>query len=179
MAAFASRAIPRAVVDAGPLFAALTLHYVRVTRLPEPKRTSVLQSGLQPHLRQSPTRQKACLELFDRIGILLTTSHVIGEIQGLQNSRLKLYGKDQESFWLYTMDFLLQRKLDERLLRLLDMHTRESSRDSVCKAGPTDVGLIELAVKEGCVLLTEDERSLAPLARQNGVDCQLLWTLLP
>lgn len=73
------------------------------------------------------------------------------------------------------MDFLQRKRLDERAaLRLLDMHRLEDLRDAVYKAGPTDVGLIELAREERCTLLTNDERTLASMAWELGFDCRLV-----
>jgi hypothetical protein len=123
--------------------------------------------------------QNACLELFRSIRSILTTSHVIGELQGLQTSRLKLKGADLKSFWLASMELLALSKLDERLLRLIeDGFQREDVRHNIAQIGPTDAGLIQLALREGCTLLTDDERTLAPLAYRLGVDCKFFKPLL-
>jgi hypothetical protein len=96
---------------------------------------------------------------------------VIGEVQGHQ----KLKDKYAEGFWRSAMDWLTRKNLDERLLRFLDM---KGQTESVCMIGPTDTGLIELARREGCVLLTDDERSLAWRAWGQGVKCQLVEKLI-
>jgi predicted nucleic acid-binding protein len=104
--------------------------------------------------------QQACMDLFGSMRAVLTTSNVIGEIQGLQ----KLTGDDLRTFWLYSMQLLASKGLDEKLLRLIeDMFHREDVRNNVTQIGPTDAGLIELARREGCVLLTDDERTLGPV----------------
>lgn len=165
--------IPKAVVDTGPLLTVLTLNYVRMIGATDEKRRSILKRIISDDLFKSPIFEEGYLRLFDSIRTVLTTSHVIGELQGLQK-RLKLQGDDLKNFWLTGMDFLKSKNIDEKLLRLLDMHGREELREAVCVIGPTDTGLIDLARKEGCVLLTDDERSLAPLAWGNGVDCRLV-----
>jgi rRNA-processing protein FCF1 len=166
-------ALDRVVIDSGPLFAVLTLNYATRT-----KRESLLRTN-DDYIRSSESMQDACLELFRSIRSILTTSHVIGEIQGLQTSRLKLKGADLQGFWLPSMELLELRKLDERLLRLIeDGFHREDVRHNISEIGPTDAGLIELARREGCVLLTDDGRTLAPLAWRLGVDCRIFKSML-
>jgi hypothetical protein len=163
----------KVVIDSGPLFTVLTIHFAIRTN-----RDSVLQT-IDEDIRRSSSMQQACLELFRSIRYVLTTSHVIGEIQGLQTSRLRLKGEDFQRFWLGTMELLALSKLDERLLRLVeDGFQREDVRHNVSEIGPTDAGLIELALREGCMLLTDDQRTLAPLAYRLGVDCRIFKPML-
>jgi hypothetical protein len=163
----------KVVIDSGPLFTVLTLHYAIRT-----KRVSLLQK-IDEDIRRSVSMQGACLELFRSIRSILTTSHVIGEIQGLQTSRLGLRGEDFQGFWLGSMELLALSNFDERLLRLIeDGFQREDVRNNISAIGPTDAGLIELALREGCVLLTDDQRTLAPLAYRLGVDCGIFKTML-
>ena len=77
------------------------------------------------------------------------------------------------------MELLAAKGLDERLLCLIeDMFHRDDVRNNVAQIGPTDAGLIELARREGCVLLTDDERTLAPLAYRFHVDCRIFKKVL-
>ena len=79
----------------------------------------------------------------------------------------------------YSDRLLASKGLDENLLRLIeDMFDREAVRHHVAEVGPTDAGLIELARREGCVLLTDDQRTLGLLAFRLGVDCKIFRTLL-
>jgi rRNA-processing protein FCF1 len=163
----------RVVIDSGPLFTILTLNYFIQTN-----RRSLLQT-IDEDIRRSVSMQNACLELFRSIRFILTTSHVIGEIQGLQTSRLGLKGKDFQGFWLGSMELLALNNFDERLLRLIEDGFRQVGvRQTISKIGPTDGGLIELALREGCVLLTDDQRTLAPLAYRLGVDCRIFKPML-
>ncbi len=88
----------KVVIDSGPLFTVLTLHYAMRT-----KRASLLQK-IDEDIRRSVSMQRACLELFRSVRSILTTSHVIGEIQGLQTSRLGLRDEDFKGFWLGSME---------------------------------------------------------------------------
>jgi hypothetical protein len=163
----------RAVMDSGPLFTVLTLNFVR--RFSAAKKKEALMRRIDVDIRNSPRLQEAYLSLFESIRSVLTTSHVIGEIQGLQN----LTGEDLKSFWLLSMELLASKGLDENLLRLIeDMFAWEGVRHNVAEVGPTDAGLIELARREGCVLLTDDQRTLGVLAFRLGVDCKIFRTLL-
>lgn len=160
----------KAVVDTGPLFDVLTLNFVR-----RHGRQEVLD---RTTISGSPEVQDAYLRLFSTIRTVLTTSHVVGELQGLENSRLKLRGAYLEDFWLASADFLTARNFDERLISLLHMYSEERLRVPLTAIGPSDVGLIELALREGCPLLTDDERTLAPHAWRLGVDCRLVKRLV-
>lgn len=168
-----SSSIAKAVVDTSPLFTALTLELVQ--RSPRTSRRSILEkSSLPIYLAKSSSRQEAFLQFFASIRTILTTSHVIAELQGL------LKREHQRKFWSYGMDLLSTRGFHEGFLRpLLDMHRIDVLREAVCSEGPTDTGLIELARKEGCALLTDDERTLARRAWQLGMDCRLIRNLLP
>ncbi|MBI1762245.1 MAG: hypothetical protein HYR56_12505 [Acidobacteria bacterium] len=175
--------IQKAVIDTGPLFTVLVLNFVQRTQYPAQKRQNLLRgAGLDWYLLESPTRQENYLRLFASIPVMLTTSHVIGELQG-QQKRIKshdqsLYGADLRNFWLCSMELLQQKNLNERLLRLLDLYAQNSLQQAVCEIGPTDTALIELARQENCVLLTDDDRTLAPLARANNVKYLLVKPLL-
>lgn len=177
MIAFAQGIITKAVVDTGPLLTVLALNYVHAIHAPKVKRDKILTKANEDLLK-NPTRQERYLQLFSGIRTILTTSHVIGELQGLQKGRLDLEREDKKQFWSHSMNFLCMKNIDEQLLRLLDMHGREDLREVVCLIGPTDTGLIDLARKEGCVLLTDDERTLAVRAWEEGVDCRLVKNLV-
>lgn len=162
--------IRKAVVDSCPLFSALTLHYVRQS--PPSRRDSILNINEVPTYLRSEPVQRNFLRLFDGIQTLLTTSHVIGEIQGLQ----KLKQASGEEFWQSSILFLKARKLDERLVKLLDLDRKGRSL-LVGQIGPTDTGLIELAIQTKSVVLTDDGRTLAR-ARPEAVDVRLVEHLV-
>ena len=164
--------IRKAVVDTGPLFDVLTLNFVR-----RHGRQEVLgRTTMSP----DPGVQDGYVRLFDSIRTILTTSHVVGELQGLESSRLRLRGPHLEDFWVASADFLTTRNFDERLIPLLHMYSQARLREVLSAAGPSDTGLIDLALQEGCPLLTNDERTLARRAWQLGVDCQLVrWLVGP
>lgn len=167
------RVIRRAVVDAGPLLSALILQFSR-SAAPERKQGILQRSRIADYLRTEPGPQRAFSELFGSIREIKTTSHVIGELQGLQTLR----DVEQQDFWRSGMHWLAKKQLDEQLVRLLDLSSSHL-QNSVCSIGPCDTGLIELAHREGAILLTDDRRTLTPLARAYGINCHVVEDLLP
>lgn len=88
----------RAVIDSGVLFTVLTLNYVRRSSPPEPKRTNILRKAIDAVIFESEERQKAYLLAGSRVRTPLITSHVVGELQGLQSSRIGLDGDELRYF---------------------------------------------------------------------------------
>jgi len=161
--------IRKAVIDTGPLLSALvSIYQIKYGR------RSALDSLLREPLRIRD-HQEQFLRLLAAIPEKLTTSHVIAEIQGHVNAA-KLYGDDLLNFWQSSIDLLMQWKLDERLIRLLDIVGRQEMLPDI---GIVDTGLIELAARNNCALITEDERTLARRAWTEQIDCYLVKGLIP
>jgi hypothetical protein len=78
------------------------------------------------------------------------------------------------------VDYLAGKKVDERLLSLIEICGSDKGRKIVSEIGPTDAGLIELSRREKCALLTDDERTLARQAWKMGLgdQCKLVRYLL-
>lgn len=160
------------VMDTGPLLSALILDYVRNS--PRVRRDSILtNSRVASYLSRNETLQQSFLRFFDTIQTVLTTSNVIGEIQGLQT----LKGQYQREFWLGGVRLLRKKRLDERLLLLLDMESSPLNKEFLQVLGPTDTGLLQLAKNEGYRLLTDDG-TLRSRAWQEGIECFLVREML-
>jgi rRNA-processing protein FCF1 len=166
----AAEPIRKAVIDAGPLFSALVLHHV--SQQPHRKNPSPYIKCVDSWLIADVSRQEQFLNLLASIRHKLTTSHVIAELNGLERSKLDLFGAERQSFWANSIDLLTQWSLDEELVRMLDLARRTELH--VTRIGLIDAGVIELARARGCVLITQDERTLAPHAWELGVDCRLV-----
>jgi len=165
----------RAVLDTGPLYSALVCNYsLRDIEYGRPPR---LASELNVPLRERVTQQQF-LDLLRSIDEKLTTSHVIAELQGLEKSRLGLRGNERLRFWRTSIELLMLWSIDEKLIRLLDMAADENFKNLIPEIGLVDTGLIHLALKHGCALITEDERTLFPRALEVGVDCRLVKQLI-
>ena len=100
-------------------------------------------------------------------------------MQGLERARLNLSGADRLNFWRASIDLLTQWGLDEQLIRLLDIASHSELKERLLDIGIVDTGLIELAAQNGCVLITQDERTLAARARAEQIDCRLVKQLIP
>ncbi len=170
----------RAVVDSGPLFTVLTINYLTVARVVTERRRSILKEVTRDRdLQEDADHQKAYLAFFHHIRWCLTSSHVIGELQGLRNSRLRLGAREREAFWSSSIDFLRGRNLDEHLVTLLSLAGSRDGCAAISRIGSTDAGLIDLARRQSCVLYTDDERTLRPMALELGVDCRLVRPIVP
>ena len=157
------------VVDAGPLMSILVLKYA-FSREPNGARSIIHKSRTADYVREDEAIQQAMVRLFNDVRRLTTTSHVIGELQGLQ----ELTDDHQVEFWNTAMNWLALKNLDEGLIALLDLHGKARSQEWVKEIGPTDAGLLQLTLKKGAVLLTDDRRTLTATARAAGVDCRLV-----
>ncbi len=165
----------KAVIDTGPLFDALVLNYhLQRAQYGRPLRcTSVIDEVLQ-----NASAQRRFLELLASIQEKLTTSHVIAELYGLR-SKLDLHPPDSHYFWRTSIDLLVQWRIEEKLIKLLDLNSDDSLRNCLPRIGVTDTGLIDLAARHSCILITRDEGTLFPEACSRHVDCRLVKQLVP
>src|SRR5438034_10477591 len=100
------------VVDASPLISILVLKYA-FTLEPEAAKAVISRSRVASYLG-ADSAQVAMVRLFDHVRGITTTSHVIGELQGLQ----ELTGDSQTAFWQAAMNWLALKGLDENLITL-------------------------------------------------------------
>jgi len=142
------------VVDTGPLFTALTLVYIQQA----PEHRHLMRHRHQtPSYITDPTSESDFLEFFYSIKKIMTTSHVIGQLKSRRGVPPEIY----RDFLLCAMKFLSEKALDEELITLLEIYEQENSRRLACSLGPTDAGLVALARREDCALLTDDSGLLA------------------
>jgi hypothetical protein len=169
--------IRSAVVDASPLLNLLALNFGSKTTPDRPDRLLVGDAAGR-YLRGRPDNQQRFLLLFDSVHELMTTSHVIGELQGLATSKLKLNGADKRAFWKASIDYLANHNLDEYLIRILDLSRDYTYHELIGIIGPSDSELIHLAKLKGNTLLTDDEGTLFGMALREGVECELVKNLI-
>jgi hypothetical protein len=165
-----------AVIDTSALFSALASHYDSF-RQEYAKGKVPWISNLKRPLDSVAARTRY-LEILGAIPEKLVTSHVIAECYGLR-SRLDLNSKACTDFWRMSVDLLLQWNVEEQLVSLSELCKNPELKDFIPRIGPTDTALIALAMQRQCILVTEDERTLAWAATRFGVDCRLVEHLLP
>ncbi len=163
------------MLDTGPLLDALILHHV--SRYSQQSNTSSHKllshvNGVHAH----PSARTEALSLLNSISVKLTTSHVIAEVNSLVTKRLKIREADLTRFWSGSIELLTLWNLDERMIQLLDL--AGDAVEHIIRVGIVDTGLIRLAQQHGYILITNDEKTLAPLAWEQGVDCHILRNLL-
>jgi hypothetical protein len=147
----ARRPYQKVVIDTAPLINALTLDLIE--REPKWEPTILRISPLHSCLANNPTNQRRFRALLNSIEEIIITSHVIGEI------RSGRYLKPQElheSYWQSCPGFFNTHNVNEKLVTLCDLNNDDRLRQVVRVNGPTDAGLIALADREGCLLLTDD-----------------------
>jgi len=166
--------IRKAVIDSGPLFSALLLNYNE--RGVGPGRPRRFEDQLQWPLRNA-SAQREFMGLLAAIPEKLTTSHIIGELRGLGQSCLELHGDGGGHFWRTSMALLLEWNID-RTTRA-PPRSLAGHRFRVClpEIGAPDTGLIQLAGRHNCVLITDDNR-MAREAKALQVECQLIQDLV-
>ena len=89
----ATTIIRRAIVDFSVLISAMVLQFSRHVR-PERQEALISRTRAASYLKTNAARRRAFIELLDSISEIKTTSHVIGELQGLQ----KLHDEEQREF---------------------------------------------------------------------------------
>lgn len=168
-----SRPPQSAVIDASPLLTLLGLRFINTAPSSTPSFDRIITGAAAEYLKNRPDRQRQFLAYFESLSTLLTTSHVIGELQGLSQA-MKLDEEERKRFWSVSSEYLGRLGLDEQLITLLEMSQRSETRAWIGIIGPTDTGLIELARSGGHLLLTDDEKTLSKQAWDLGVDCRLV-----
>jgi hypothetical protein len=160
----------KAVVDNGPLFALLTLVFLR--QYPEHRGVFLNNLKLEEYVLR---RETDFLEFFASIKQLRFTSHVVGEMK--RRRKLKRPEVARE-FWLCSINYLKYHHVEERLLTLISLDKDDGERSLLYNFGPVDAGLILLARQEQCVLLTDDSGLLSGCDKQGNPDIQLVQNVL-
>jgi rRNA-processing protein FCF1 len=164
-------------MDASPLLTMLGLHFIESAAGARPDFDRIITGQAAMYMKDRPDRQKRFQLYIDNIPTLLTTSHVIGELQGL-STKMNLYENERKRFWSSSMEYLERRGFEEQIITLLSMAGEQSTRAWIGIIGPTDTGLIALAKEHGCRLLTDDRRTLMSRALDQGVDCILMENVI-
>jgi hypothetical protein len=174
--------VRKSIVDTSTLLVFLGLSFLSGQ---ETSGTSASQSSDvfrmigKPRFREDTRQQELYLSLLGKIHEIQTTSHVIGELNGhisnFKNKQLR------EDLLHHTLDILTQKRLQEKLITVIDIATKGRYDDIVARIGIVDSGLLLLAQQTKLPLLTEDERTLGTEAERllPSVRCLVLpWLFL-
>lgn len=163
----------KVVLDASPLIDALTIDLV--AQKPELKYLMSQHSRLTDYLERDPRLQRRLLDLLGSTEEIVITPNVVGEI------RSERYLKPEslhEAYWENCMDFFRRHHVREVLIPLSELEQNEGTKRLTCQFGPTDVGLMVLANREECSLLTNDGRWYAGLSVLGRLDIKQVKFLL-
>lgn len=141
----------KVVLDTSPLLDALAVDLAER----EPNFGFLLDrvSPLTSFLQHDPRRQRQFMALLGSIQDLIITSNVVGEIR---SNRYSKPAEFHEAYWGNCLHFFKKHHIREELVTLADLEKDETLKQLVCKVGPTDAGLMVLANREECLLLTND-----------------------
>lgn len=168
-----SQTLRKVTLDSGPLISILLLQFA-MTISDHRKRDAIIEtSRLQTFFRESTSNRRAALDFARSLQSISTTSHVIGELRGLD----RLSGNERLDFWRLSLGWLRDKQLDERLVTLLSMFELERMHTPLFEFGHADVGLTQLARTKGETLITED-RNLLHFARTQTTACLHLHDVL-
>jgi rRNA-processing protein FCF1 len=152
----------RAILDTCVLFDALMIEYIRLNR-----NTNLVKKWEQTIYKGNFIYKENYTKFLDNIKYIITTSHVIGELQGLVNSsKFGIENKLRTSFWESSISYLRYKNLDERFIELLVLCDNQNNFKNMYDIGYVDTGLIELARKEKLPIITNDYHTLILRANQ-------------
>ncbi len=84
----------------------------------------------------------------------------MGEVPQVLKRVTELEGKKLTSFWQKSIEFLKQKRLDEKLITILEMVESQNNTNRIFEIGIVDSGLIELAKCEQLPIITNDVKTL-------------------
>ncbi len=151
----------KAIIDSCVLIDALMINYIRIST------NSILNKKWEHILYETNNLSKKNYNDFlENIKTFVTTSHVIGELNGLVNNRLDLKDSLKVSFWANSVSYLKFKNLDEKLIQLFSISENISYNKFIFQIGIVDTGLIELAKDEDLTIITKDSRTLVARAKE-------------
>jgi hypothetical protein len=141
----------KVVIDTSPLIDALTLELIK--REPKWEQTIERISPLHACLAGNSRSKRNFRHFLESIEEIIIASHVIGEIK---SGRYLKPQELHESYWQSCLNFFDTHNVSEKLVTLRDLNNDDRLRQIARVNGPVDAGVIALADREGCLLLTND-----------------------
>lgn len=142
----------KVVIDTSPLVDVLLIDWI--AQRPDLETSITREFALERYLQADPVKQQRLIALVEGIQEIVISSHVIGEIKGNR------YSQDLENlralYWEHCLDFFDRHAIREEQITFAELGGDETTRRATRLFGPTDAGLMKLANKEKCYLLTND-----------------------
>jgi hypothetical protein len=145
------------VLDTGPLLTHLALHYLQKTGADKATRDAVL-GDVRRDTRTpfAETEQERFGLLLGRFKRVVTTPHVVAEVLKLRG--YSMLSRDEMQFRKLSLELLTSERMEEVPCPLREVCADPDWRDLICRFGLSDAGLIYVATREKCLLLTDDRR---------------------
>ncbi|MBM2814247.1 MAG: hypothetical protein HW421_1009 [Ignavibacteria bacterium] len=155
----------KAVIDTSVLLDALLISYYNLKE----GHDSIIQYVKQLYLGKE-IFLKNYTEFLEGIECFITTSHAIGELQGLFSTRIGIEGDLKRNFWEKSVSYLKTKKINELLIELALISENKTYIKFIFDIGYIDTGLIELAKKENLPIITDDVRTLSNFAYGQAIE---------
>ncbi len=152
------------IVDTTVLFDFLLLRFCFETK--------TLLPGCIPDNSTMTDSMEALRWYFGKHKPIHTSPHIIAEIHGLLKARAKWKEPRVSTFWKFAQEELARFQLEEHLVELAGMN-----REDLGAYGPSDVSIVEIAVREGYNVIAEDGALNRRLA-QEQIRVLTRWDIL-
>ena len=147
--------ITKAVIDTCVLVDALMLNYVKTS-----SDKNLNEKWEHKVYDKNSNLIKHYSKFIDSIPIFVTTSQAMGEVPQVLKRVTELEGKKLTSFWQKSIEFLKTKRLDEKLISIIEMVEAQNNANRIFEIGIVDSGLIELAKREKLPIITNDANTL-------------------
>lgn len=158
--------IHNSIIDTGALLIALTLNYSAMEGITDNDILRKVHSGVRGMESISP---KQFSSFFSQISQIETTTHVLGELNGLVNSRLKFDGEKSKKFWNHSFYYLKKKNLNENLISYIELIENNKYKTLADSIGFVDTGLLKLGIDKQIPIITTDYKTLSDKAYQSRI----------
>ncbi|MGE5480575.1 MAG: hypothetical protein ACM3U1_09150 [Chloroflexota bacterium] len=162
--------IPKAVMDTCALLDALILNYYY-----EVSPHDFISRYVENVFKNRFIRRKIS-SFYNSIPVFITSSHAIGELQGLFNSRVKPFNEKENSkniiklkFWRLSIEYLKSKRLNESLIKLIELSSERTNFELMQSVGYIDAGIINIALRESMPIITKDNRTLKASVKNKDI----------
>ncbi len=162
--------IPRkAVVDTGFLAESFIINYFEKVN-----KNDYIAKEAEKIFKKGNNYKQKYIRFLNSIAVFITTANVITEANGILKSHYDIQGKSLQELWKSSIPFLIQKQLDENLLKIIELSQNQDYKKIFYEINFIDVGLIELAKRSNLKIVTKDKRTLSNEANNQAVEVIVL-----
>lgn len=142
------------VLDTGPLFTYLLLHFLNGTGASKARRNALLQEDRSNDSAPFAEIEQDRFRQLLKSRRVLTTTHVVTEAFRLRG--YSLLKQVQTQFRNFGLELFTSGAVEEVSCSLREMCTQSGLEDLICRFGPADASVTYLGIKAMCLVLTDD-----------------------